>query len=88
MFRKILLPLDGSKLGEAVLPFAEELAIVAKAEVLLFQAIAPPHDIEVAEDYTPHLSQIVEEYVSHASAAVKDYLSDIKERLNKKGIVA
>jgi nucleotide-binding universal stress UspA family protein len=35
MFRKILVPLDGSELAESVLSYAEELAIMSKAELTL-----------------------------------------------------
>ncbi len=80
-FKRILLPLDGSKHGEAALSYAESLAITTKAEVILLQVVTPPHDIILAEDYTPHLSRISDEYIEHASAAARNYLDTIKERL-------
>jgi len=87
-FKRILLPLDGSELGEASLPYVEELAIVTKAEVILLQVVAPHYDIALAEGYTSHLGRISEEYLTHASAAAKDYLNSVKERLTKMGITA
>ncbi len=41
MVKKILVPLDGSELAEGVLPYVREIAGRAKAEVLLFSAVAP-----------------------------------------------
>jgi nucleotide-binding universal stress UspA family protein len=40
--RRILLPLDGSELAKQALPLAAELATQAHAQLILFQAIAPP----------------------------------------------
>ena len=88
MFNKILLPLDGSELGEVALPYVEKLALAEKAEVILFQAIAPPHDVQLAESYTSHLAHLADEYVAQASTAAKAYLDAVKKRLAEKGIVA
>ena len=38
MFKRILVPLDGSKLGEQAIPHAEALARAFGAELVLFQA--------------------------------------------------
>lgn len=86
--RRILLPLDGSELGEAALPYVEELAVAVKAEIILLQVVTPHYDIALAESYTSHLDRISEEYIRHASAAATDYLNTIRERLKKKEIAA
>ena len=88
MFNKILLPLDGSELGEVALPYVKEMAVAGKAEVILFQVVAPPHDIQLAETYTPHLAHLSDEYIAHASTAAKDYLNKVRRRLTRKGIKA
>jgi nucleotide-binding universal stress UspA family protein len=41
VYGKILVPLDGSKLAEAVLPYAQELARRFDSEVTLIQVVAP-----------------------------------------------
>ena len=41
MYGKILVPLDGSKLAEVVLPYVQELARRFNSEVTLIQVIAP-----------------------------------------------
>ena len=87
MFRKILVPLDGSKLGESALPQVEDLAAL-KAEVILFHTVSAPHDVQLAESYLSQLSHLKDEYIKHTSTAAIDYLNVVKERLAKKGMVA
>ena len=43
MFKRILLPLDGSQLAELAIPYAEELAGRLGSEVILFHACPPDH---------------------------------------------
>jgi len=47
MFERILVPLDGSKLAELALPYAEELAARTGSQITLLQVIASSE----AEDY-------------------------------------
>ena len=44
MYRRILIPLDGSPLAEQVLPLAKMFAARFKATVVLFQSVAPIHE--------------------------------------------
>ena len=44
MFKKVLVPLDGSELAEAVLPYVEDLGKRCTAEVILLQVVATPPD--------------------------------------------
>ena len=85
-FKRLLVPLDGSKLGEASLPYVEELATIAQAEVILLNVVRPQYDVALAESYSSHLAQISKEYLAHASAAANEYLASIKESLTKRGI--
>ena len=41
MFKKILVPLDGSETAEAILPFVEEIASQARAEIIVMTAVQP-----------------------------------------------
>jgi nucleotide-binding universal stress UspA family protein len=45
MYERVLIPLDGSELAEAILPFAEHVAGPLDAEVLLLQVVEPPSPI-------------------------------------------
>ncbi len=42
MYKTILVPLDGSKRAEAILPHVEEMAHRFKAKVILLQVVEPP----------------------------------------------
>ncbi|MEA1970695.1 MAG: universal stress protein, partial [Thermodesulfobacteriota bacterium] len=89
MSQKILIPLDGSALGEAALHHVEEmvstLALESKVEVILFQVVTlltyavATGDEAVEIPYTPsELEQI--------KAQAMDYLSKAAECLEGKGV--
>lgn len=42
MFKKVLVPLDGSELAEAVLPYVQDLGKRCASEVILLQVVATP----------------------------------------------
>ncbi len=60
-----------------VLNLRKELAVAAKAEVILVQVVPPRYGIALAEGYASHLDQIPQEYIRHAPAAARDYLNAI-----------
>ena len=51
MYKKILVPLDGSHRAEAILPHVEELAHCTEAEVIFLQVIEPVHIYVDAHGY-------------------------------------
>ena len=57
MLKKILVPLDGSKVAEAVLPYVEELvsglATDIKGEVTLFHVLSPTYYVVAGEAGAP-----------------------------------
>jgi nucleotide-binding universal stress UspA family protein len=85
-FKRILVPLDGSKLGEAAVPYVEELASIAGAEIILLQIVRLQYDLALVDAHASDLNEISSEYVTHASVAAREYLDSVKERLTKKGI--
>lgn len=85
-FKRILVPLDGSQLGEAAVPFVEELASIARAELILLQVVRLQYDLAVVDTHASELDKISSEYVTHARGAAQQYLDSIKERLVRKGI--
>lgn len=87
-FRRILLPLDGSSLGEAALPYVEELASVTGAEVVLFHVVNPRPELGLVDGYSPELGQMAEAQVSQALEAAREYLGRIRDRLADRGITA
>lgn len=77
----ILLPLDGSNIGESALPHAEALAMKIGSSVSLIHVIPSPEALEVnviGLDFT-RLNKAM-----HDSG--ENYLKDVAERIGKKGI--
>ena len=90
MYERILVPLDGSKIGEAALPHVEELVSrlspEVKAEVTLFQVLSSlTHDIVAGEVATsiPYTDEEVEQIKKKAM----DYLDKAGESLKSKGAI-
>jgi nucleotide-binding universal stress UspA family protein len=77
IIRKILVPLDGSKLGEAVLPPAVSLAQATGAEIVLFQVVEP---IPIAS-YGRLAPKIIQSYKTDLEASAMDYLNKTKDSL-------
>lgn len=84
MYRKILVPLDGSPRAEAIMPHVTELAWQGKADVLLLQIIAPEVMSAAAYHRPPHLEldNLFKQHADQASA----YLADRQAELWAKGI--
>ncbi|MBW2631953.1 MAG: universal stress protein [Deltaproteobacteria bacterium] len=89
MSEKILIPLDGSTLGEAALRYVEErtskLALGKKTEVVLFQVITPVTYTVVAGESVeiPYTESELEQIKKMAM----DYLSEAGKDLKSKGAV-
>ena len=88
MREKILVPLDGSKVGEAALPYVEELVTKLlpepKVEVTLIQVLSSLSHYVVAGEASariPYTEQEIEQMKKKAS----QYLKKAGETLRKKG---
>ncbi len=78
MFKRILVPLDGSRLAEAILPEVAELARAIRAEVVLlrvaiahvFPGIDPIHladeEVRVVQEAEGYLSRVAERLAREA----------------------
>jgi nucleotide-binding universal stress UspA family protein len=90
MAKRILIPLDGSKIGEAALHYVGELisslGAVSKVEVILFQAVSPPTKvIEVeGEDAQVPITEKDKEEIKEKAVA---YLDGAGEALRRKGAI-
>ena len=87
MLQKILAPLDGSKLAELALPYAEALAQKFDAElilVLVLQTPAPPIVVEpyMGSPFYGHDETIMAEERKEA----QDYLGNLQDNLRKQNI--
>ena len=80
LLRKLVIPLDGSKEAEAVIPHIEELASKLKLEVILVQVLA--RGFMTLSTYFPLTDQQIE---SDKTVAIT-YLNNIGVQLKEKGI--
>ena len=80
MYKRILVPLDGSELAEVALPYAEELSVKLGIGIELLRAVALPV-------YSEPLGGVynVEQELAFKSGA-KEYLSRVGCRLKERGI--
>ncbi|MBW2557547.1 MAG: universal stress protein [Deltaproteobacteria bacterium] len=90
MSEKILIPLDGSTLGEAALRYIEERvsepALGEKTEVVLFQVITSlTHTIAVGEAAVE--IPYIESELEQIKKRTMDYLNEAGEGLRSKGVV-
>ena len=90
MFERILVPLDGSKVGEAALPYIEELVSklspALKVEITLFQVLSSLTHYVVAGEagvQIPYTEQEMKQIKNQAA----DYLKKAGEGLRKKGAI-
>lgn len=83
----IVVPLDGSKLAESVLPYVENLALRLHAEVFFIQTIEPPQ--EVTAQFNPGAVAVVPEGVAERmQKEAEDYLSGLATIWQSKDIYA
>jgi nucleotide-binding universal stress UspA family protein len=89
MYKKIMVPLDGSKLAECVFPHLETIVKgCGSPEVIAVQAVEPlsvPYGREVAK-FTS-LEQ-VKAFETHQKAEAEKYLKEVVARLRKTGVNA
>ena len=99
MFHRIVVPLDGSPLAEAVLPDVVTLAAGADAEVLLLSVVPSPPVFAVAEELQEQsfrgdfavdpdqlVSAIEHELTAPDEARLQRYLDDRAARLAAAGL--
>ncbi len=85
MYKCILVPLDGSRKAEAILPHVEELALNFKAKLVFLQMVEMPPMMMGSE--TPYLEGFQAEMEEMAKQA-ELYLETIKGEFREKGIKA
>lgn len=75
MFSRMLVPLDGSRMAEAVLPIVVRFAELASASVVLLHVIEKDAPVSIHGDF--HLTDV---------ATAEEYLSRIAENLKGRGL--
>src|SRR5262245_45164447 len=82
VYKRVLVPLDGSELAEAILPFVEQVAGPLDVEVVLLHVIEPPSASEVIASaglMSPDAWRMKE-------LEAKRYLAGVERRLVQKGL--
>ena len=82
MYKKILVPMDGSMRAEAILPHVEALAQKFGASVVFLQVVEPPK-ITGYEGFDPQLYQ---QELEELSRQAKSYLKGVEGKFRNKNI--
>jgi len=89
MYEKIVVPLDGSKVGEAALPYVEDivskLSPEVKTEVVLLQVLAPA-SIPTVTGRTPDATPFTAQELEKTKEKGMEYLNQVGEALRSKGV--
>lgn len=85
MIKRILIPLDGSKLAEKALPYAEELAYQFQAELVLMQVLQPAL---IAANYDSYVSFAYQESWPQDHSEAEAYLNSLRGELRELHIPA
>jgi nucleotide-binding universal stress UspA family protein len=80
--KRIVAPLDGSKLAELALPHAAELARTLGLEIVLVRAVSLPAPVYSAEEYTPNLEELWDQIKKEA----QEYLDEKLRQLKAQGL--
>jgi nucleotide-binding universal stress UspA family protein len=89
MDEKIVVPLDGSKVGEAALPYVKDilskLSPEVKTEVVLLQVLAPT-SIPTVSGRTPGETAYTEQQLEETEKKAMEYLNQTAEAMRSKGV--
>jgi nucleotide-binding universal stress UspA family protein len=80
MYKKILVPLDGTKHSEAILPQVKSLAQQCGAAIVLLEVLEPlpPHATVAAPE-------LIHEGAAQRASQVRQYVHGIEEQLREEG---
>ncbi len=80
MYQRILVPLDGSKVAEGVLPHARALAFAEGAEIILLRVAVNP-----ALEFTFSDPSVAQGIVEDLETQSKEYMAGVEESLKTDG---
>lgn len=86
MFKRILVPLDGSKLAEQALPYAEQVAAKFGATIILVRVVPKP-DVPAAPLNVEAVEEKEEERAEHYLTRVEKRLTDSKLKVETREVV-
>lgn len=79
MYKKVMVPLDGSELAECVIPHVEAFIEGLQLNEIVFVRVVEPFKLPVSSGYTD-IEQLKEDEISRESSA-KEYLGKVVGRL-------
>jgi nucleotide-binding universal stress UspA family protein len=85
MYATILVPLDGSRRAEAIMPHAKTLATCFGAKVIILQVVEPAY---IPSDPASYLPELESELNEHRKREAENYLLSWKQRLSSQEIEA
>ena len=83
MYQTILVPLDGSKRAEAILPHVEELAWRYNAKIILLQVV---HQFSMSSDFEFVDMKLYEKELNRQRKEAERYLAGLKGKLQDKAV--
>ena len=87
MYKKILVPLDGSELAECVLPHVESIAKGCGVQEVVFLRVAEPVPLPSGDDSTTFSYEAVERLDRQNRANAENYMSQVARRTKYKGVI-
>lgn len=88
MYKKILVPLDGSELAECVLPHVEAMAKGSQGAKVVFIRVLEPFDAPGATEFSFAPENIGEKNLEIRRADTEKYFKTVRERIRIPGIDA
>lgn len=85
MYNTILVPVDGSKRAERILPYVEELALGRESTVIFMQVVDAEGLVTSSYEVPPYLDL---EKSNRVVAEAKDYLRKLVGEMREKGAAA
>jgi nucleotide-binding universal stress UspA family protein len=85
MYKKIMVPLDGSELAECVLPHVEAVARGCESTELVLLRVVEPEKVYLGSDYAIDQKNVATRQSQRIEGAEK-YLNNIANRLSKIGL--
>ena len=87
MFKKIMVPLDGSELAECVIPYIEDFIDQGRVESIVFVRVVRPVISPVSfEDSLTYIPEDWSKLESEKKSSAENYLKKVVSRLKQDGV--
>ena len=87
MFKRIMVPLDGSELAECVIPYVEDFIDQGQVEFIIFVRVVKPVITPVSfDDSIIYLQEDPSKWESEKKTSAEGYLQKVVSRLKQNGV--